>query len=42
MPDSRPSGHPEVHLSEYRAPPWRVEHAELCFELDADATEVCN
>jgi aminopeptidase N len=40
MPDSRPSGHPEVHLSEYRAPPWRVEHAELCFELDADATEV--
>ena len=40
MPDSRPSGHPEVHLSEYRAPAWRIAHADLCFELGADATEV--
>jgi len=40
MPDSWPSGHSEVHLSDYSVPPWRVAHAELCFELGADATEV--
>ncbi len=40
MSDSRPSGHAEVHLSEYRAPAWRIAHAGLTFELDAEATEV--
>jgi aminopeptidase N len=40
MPDSRPSGHADIHLSEYQAPAWRVAHAELCFELGFDATEV--
>ncbi len=40
MPDSRPPGHAEVHLSDYRAPAWRIAHVELRFELDADATEV--
>ncbi len=40
MPDSRPTGHAEVHLSDYRAPAWRVVHVELQFDLDADATEV--
>ena len=40
MTDSGPSGHTDVLLSEYREPAWRIVHAELCFELDADATEV--
>ncbi len=40
MPDSRPDGHADVYLSHYRAPAWRITHAELCFDLDADASEV--
>ncbi len=40
MTDSGPSGHTDTLLSEYRAPAWRIVHAELRFELDADATEV--
>jgi len=40
MPDSRPAGHADIYLSDYSAPAWRVAHAELTFELDADATEV--
>jgi len=40
MPDSRPAGHADVYLSDYRAPAWRITHAELRFDLDADATEV--
>ncbi|HEV2608436.1 MAG TPA: aminopeptidase N, partial [Xanthomonadaceae bacterium] len=40
MPDSRPDGHADIYLSEYRVPAWRITHAELCFDLDADATEV--
>ncbi|MBS0457533.1 MAG: aminopeptidase N [Proteobacteria bacterium] len=40
MTDSGPSGQTETLLSDYRAPAWRVTHAELTFELDADATQV--
>ena len=40
MTDSGPSGHTDTLLSEYRAPAWRIVHAELHFELDADTTEV--
>ena len=40
MTDSGPSGHTDTLLSEYRAPAWCIVHAELRFELDADATEV--
>lgn len=29
-----------VHLADYRAPAWRIPHAELVFELAAEATEV--
>ena len=40
MTDSGPSGHTETLLSDYRSPAWRIVHAELRFDLDADATEV--
>jgi aminopeptidase N len=40
MPDSRPDGHADIYLSDYRSPAWRITHAELRFDLDADATEV--
>ncbi len=40
MNDSGPSGQTETLLSDYRPPAWRVAHAELQFDLDADATEV--
>ena len=40
MSESRPSGHAEVHLSEYRVSAWRIVHAELMFDLDGEATEV--
>ncbi|MBS7457134.1 aminopeptidase N [Coralloluteibacterium stylophorae] len=29
-----------IHLSDYRAPAWRIVHADLEFDLDAGATEV--
>ncbi len=40
MTDSGPSGQTETLLSDYRAPAWRIVHADLAFELDAEATEV--
>ncbi|HEY2344846.1 MAG TPA: aminopeptidase N [Xanthomonadaceae bacterium] len=40
MTDSGPSGQTETLLSDYRAPAWRIVHAELAFELDAESTEV--
>ncbi len=40
MTDSGPAGQTETLLSDYRAPAWRITHAELAFALDAEATEV--
>ncbi|MBS0193811.1 MAG: aminopeptidase N [Proteobacteria bacterium] len=40
MTDLGPSGQTETLLSDYRAPAWRIVHAELVFELDAEATQV--
>ena len=40
MTDSGLSGHADTLLSDYRVAAWRIVHVELCFELDADATEV--
>jgi len=40
MTDSGPSGQTETLLADYRAPAWRVAHADLAFDLDAEATVV--
>ena len=34
----RDDGH--VHLADYQPPAWRIPRAELCFDLDPEATEV--
>lgn len=40
MTDSGPSGQTVILLSDYRAPAWRITHADLAFDLGAEATEV--
>ena len=39
MSPPRDDGH--VHLADYVPPAWRIVHADLAFDLDPDATEVC-
>jgi len=40
MSDLDPNAVLPVRLADYRPPAWRVDHAELVFELGIDATEV--